>query len=459
MNKILKKAFVFLFIIFFILQTFLFTASAVTTVIVNNSKVAISEVITTNYPTVKVTVSVVDENNEPVENLTINDFKVYENGIKRKIISVRSLKGTKPLSIIMLLDISGSMQGEPIEELKSAAIEFVNLMPDNWKVQLILFNQYINDIYGGFISDKTELISTISKIYAGGATNLHNVLNLSYNISKQTKESDAIIIFSDGVDTMNVAGSREKAINGSLSCKAPIYSIGYLGYNPQFGSIDEDLLKTISSNTRGRFYKTPSLNEIKELYQRISRILNNQYEIVYMSEAEGKKGEGVNVRVANLDKETNEWIYGDRDYNLPKEGINVPILLVHGWNPIGSFSPVDYWKDYVSYFSIDPDSNSLLLGKEEVEKFTDFVFIDDTNAKYGEKHMFWKMDINKVMKVKNKSFNSLKNKVIYISNYCQSEKLLSSIGTHQSITKYAKNLADEVSMIIEREKGIVNLFV
>ena len=205
MNKILKKAFVFLFIIFFILQTFLFTASAVTTVIVNNSKVAISEVITTNYPTVKVTVSVVDENNEPVENLTINDFKVYENGIKRKIISVRSLKGTKPLSIIMLLDISGSMQGEPIEELKSAAIEFVNLMPDNWKVQLILFNQYINDIYGGFISDKTELISTISKIYAGGATNLHNVLNLSYNISKQTKESDAIIIFSDGVDTMNVA--------------------------------------------------------------------------------------------------------------------------------------------------------------------------------------------------------------------------------------------------------------
>ncbi|HXK70609.1 MAG TPA: VWA domain-containing protein [Caldisericia bacterium] len=454
MNKIIKKVFVFLFIIFFTLETLLFSVSAVTTVVVDNSKVAISEIIITDYPKVKVTVSVVDRNNEPVENLTINDFKVYENGIKRKIISVRSLKGTKPLSIIMLLDISGSMQGEPIEELKNAAMEFIRLMPNNWKVQLIQFNEYINDVYGGFISNKTELISTISQISAGGATNLHNALGLSYNISKQTKESDAIIIFSDGVDTMNVAGSREKAINGSLSCKAPIYSIGYLGYNPQFGSIDEDLLKTISSNTRGRFYKTPSLNEINELYQRISRILNNQYEIIYVSEAEGKKGEGVNVRVANLDKETNEWIYGDRDYNLPKEGINVPILLVHGWNLISlkPFSPIDCWKDYISYFSIDPASNSLLIGKEEVGKFTDVIFIDDTNVKYGEKHMFWKMDMNKVMKVKNKNFNSLKNKVIYISNYSLITDLSILKGTHKSITTYAKNLADEVAMIIEKEK-------
>jgi len=454
MNKIIKKVFVLLFIIFFILETLLFSVSAVTTVVVDNSKVAISEIITTDYPKVKVTVSVVDRNEEPIENLTINDFRVYENGIKRKIISVRSLKGTKPLSIIMLLDISGSMQGEPIVELKSAAIEFIRLMPDNWKVQLILFNEYINNIYGSFISNKIELISTISQISAGGATNLHNVLNLSYSISKQTKDSDAIVVFSDGVDTMNVSGSREKAIKGSLGCKAPIYSIGYLGYNPQYGSIDEELLKTISSNTRGRFYKTPSLNEINELYQRISRILNNQYEIIYVSEAEGHKGEGVNVRIANLDKETNEWTYGDRDYNLPEEGTNVPILLVHGWNLLSlkPFSPVDCWKDYISYFSIDPATNSLLIGKEEVGKFVDIVFIDEANAKYGEKHMFWKMDMNKVMKVKNKSFNSLKNKVIYISNYSLITDLSILEGTHRSITTYAKNLADEVSMIIEREK-------
>jgi Ca-activated chloride channel family protein len=415
--------------------------SSGTRVVVNNSKVVISEINKSKFPEIKLSVSVVDKDNNPVEKLTKNDFHVYEDGFPREILSVKSLKGSNPLSILMILDVSNSMVGKPIEELKKSASDFIRMMPNNWKVQLIIFSDSINNS-GFFTSDKNSLLQDIFQIYSHGGTRLHESLLLSYSISQQTKKCDAIIVFSDGVDTLSFAGSREKAISEAnfLNCKAPIYSVGFLGDSgPTAVKIDEELLSTISTNTRGRFYKTPTLDEIKDLYQRISRILNNQYEITFKSEADGKKGDETLVRIENLDKSTNQWERGDRSYTMPQDGTNVPILLVHGWQMM-KFSPVSIWADYVSYFSIDPITQKPTITADNIRQYMIPIDIPQSKIAFtGRKHKFWKV--------------KLARKTIYISNYALHETTNPELDwTQGSIKTYAQNIADEVTMILLEEK-------
>jgi len=433
-------------LIFLLLSSLSIQKSAgITKVVVDNAKVAISEITYKSYPEVKMTVSIVDSNNNPIENLTKNDFKVFEDGIQKEILSFKSLKDSNSFTILLLLDVSGSMVGEPIKKLKESASEFIRLMPDSWKVQLINFNHEISDS-GKYISDKAILQSNISEIYANGTTNLHNSLLLAYSVAKKTT-TNAIVLFSDGVDTMNVEGTREKAISGSFDCKAPIYSVGFLGTTAIIGSnekipIDEELLKVISSNTRGRFYKTPTLADIGTLYQQISKILNNQYEIIFKSEAEGKKGDEKSVRVDNINKTTNKWISGDRKYLLPQDGIKVPILLVHGWEPFHNYSPVNTWADYISKFSLDPITKKPTISIDKIHNFIKAIDIPQTRKGFsGRKHKFWKVTLP-----------NLPNKTFYISNYTLHETANSEWDwTQRSIKTFAQNVADEVAMILSEE--------
>ncbi len=78
-------------------------------------------------------VTVTDKNGAPVKNLTQDDFRVFEDGVRREIDFFQPIKKQdegRPLSVIFALDVSGSMTPAEIERLRQAMQGFVKRLAD-----------------------------------------------------------------------------------------------------------------------------------------------------------------------------------------------------------------------------------------------------------------------------------------------------------------------------------------
>ncbi len=122
------------------------------------------------------------------------------------------------LDIAFALDVSGSMGGLPLEELKNATTLFINMTcPDcNWSIGLVAFNDTANNLtYLGSPSNgvlypvcseenKTTLRNIIESLSAGGSTNMGDAIYSATGMILNSDRPDAnnvLIIVSDGEPT------------------------------------------------------------------------------------------------------------------------------------------------------------------------------------------------------------------------------------------------------------------
>ncbi len=105
---------------------------------------------------------------------------------------------------VLVLDVSGSMSGEPISAMKEAASLFCDsVMDDSAKnyVSVITYGSYANCICD-FTTDINKLKSSINGIYTYGDTNVQGALALANSKLNDVKDNSAIkniVLLSDGV--------------------------------------------------------------------------------------------------------------------------------------------------------------------------------------------------------------------------------------------------------------------
>ncbi|MCG8581365.1 MAG: VWA domain-containing protein, partial [Bacteroidales bacterium] len=146
------------------------------------------------------------------------DFKLHNISIleveKEKILSpIRSkapsvqLKAT-PLSVVLALDVSGSMKGSRLDILKSSTKKALQKIPlEISEVAIASFNSNIN-LNCDFTHNIDTLTKCIDELYADGGTNFENAF-LSENIglidiAKQGQYTNKLIVFiSDGMANVN----------------------------------------------------------------------------------------------------------------------------------------------------------------------------------------------------------------------------------------------------------------
>ena len=298
-------------------------------VIVDNARVSLNKIDTTDFPKVKLTVSVTDNNGKPLDNLAKQDFIVLEDGKEQNIIDVKTVKSAKSqLSILLILDISSSMTGSPLNSLKESAKEFINLLPSDWEIGLIVFNSTVTKL-SDFTSNKDSLYAKIDSLYASTRTALFDAIMAGIELSENEPNIGAIIVFTDGVENESRKyKNKNDFLPNVTSLNFPIYSIGYIGGD----GIDKETLTDIATRSNGKYYFSPSLDEIKDIYNLIPNILESQYEITYSSSFQGKKGEDIKTGVLIKDPITGKWIEGEKQYVSPKtvESKDVPVIIIPG---------------------------------------------------------------------------------------------------------------------------------
>jgi tight adherence protein B len=232
-----------------------------------------------NYPKVEVYINFKEGSELEALNLTSEDFTVLENGEEVRDFSIKGLSEIiDPIGVVLLLDTSGSMKGQPIEDAAGAALLFMDEMRSIDEFSVISFADYVT-VHSSFTSDRKELRDSILQIETKGDTSLFDgVFTAAEQFeSRNDIEYRYIILLSDGMDTAS-RYTVQDAINKALQEEVSIYSIALLSaeFNP-------DNIRSISESTEGEMLEAASSSDLKELYKTISKKIINQYRISYTS--------------------------------------------------------------------------------------------------------------------------------------------------------------------------------
>lgn len=171
---------------------------------------------------VSVFVSVRDSRGKVVQNLKQGDFEVFDTGMKKPIEDF--YVGESPISLAILLDISGSMAvGGNMDRARNAvAIATMNLQNNRDEAALFTFDSSLQQVVE-FTSDLERIRRVSLKGTPWGKTSLYDAIGQTARVvSERSNKHRALLVVTDGVDT----GSRMTAPQVSAIASAidvPVY--------------------------------------------------------------------------------------------------------------------------------------------------------------------------------------------------------------------------------------------
>ena len=137
-------------------------------------------------------------NGRPVTGLTADDFELTDSGVRQAVQAV-SL-ADQPLSIVLALDVSASVRGEPLEDLKRAALKAADALRGDDESALLTFSQRVA-LRSGWTKDRTALHAAVGTLSASGLTALYDAVFASMALRERATGRAVLIVFSDGYDT------------------------------------------------------------------------------------------------------------------------------------------------------------------------------------------------------------------------------------------------------------------
>jgi len=178
-----------------------------------------------------------------------------------------------PATVVLILDRSGSMQGEAMENAKLGAISFIRAMKPRDRVQVVVFSDQVTPI-----SDMCEIASCgeslgqkISTVFAEGGTALYDSIATYYREMAARKRSGekrryALVVLTDGDDTksrMSFEDLMDIFPKGEDFDVPKVYTIAY------GDEVRKDVLAQISNKTNARLFES-SASEIAKTYRELS---------------------------------------------------------------------------------------------------------------------------------------------------------------------------------------------
>ncbi len=245
---------------------------------------------------ISIAVSVQNRRGRHITDLTKEDFFVYEND-KPKDITYFSHDYEAPLSLTVLLDVSGSMAlQEKLNESK-LALEYLmeDLLTERDEVSLLIFADGDVEIASNFSTDKTDFLSVLGRTEAYGQTALNDAVGVSPDFAnKGNNEKRALLLITDGIEN-DSEYSPDQAIEVARRVDIPIYTIGHkIPLDEQFlkkykrskdltaSGIVESLEK-FSEATGGKAFFVKNTLDLKNSLRLVKQELSHQYILGYTS--------------------------------------------------------------------------------------------------------------------------------------------------------------------------------
>jgi len=234
---------------------------------------------------VSVTAVVFDKAGHPVRGLGTKDVQLFENGVKQEVSYFREASSLGdpservPLSIILVLDTSGSMKPN-MHFLQEATLNFLYKLDDIDTALLVSFNESVKGS-AEFTGDTDRLERFVEGLQAWGGTSLYDAIHYSLGRIKDAPGRKALVIFSDGADTTSQLQDKD-VVDYARAVEATVYSIGFKGEGGGLmSSSPRGFLRKIATETGGQFFAPDKVGELIKVFNEISNELKNHYLLAY----------------------------------------------------------------------------------------------------------------------------------------------------------------------------------
>ena len=241
---------------------------------------------------VTLTLTVADNWNRYVSNLTKKHFTVFENGVEQEISFFSDMDS--PASIGIIYDISGSMAEGKIQRARFALERFIKTSHPSDEYSLIAFNDKVK-LLADRTRDANAILDKFSLLKAGGNTAFYDAVYLGVDrVIRGSHNKRALLIISDGQDNSS-RYSLPEVRRYLKEADVIIYSVGiYAGNEGIEGFYGQGLLKELSEATGGEAFFG---GDIDDIFERIALQLRHQYSIGYIPKEFNQDGKWRSLKV------------------------------------------------------------------------------------------------------------------------------------------------------------------
>ena len=180
-----------------------------------------------------------------------------------------------PKDIVFTADVSSSMEGSRLNQVKDALDNFLNLLNSNDKFNIVTFGTFVENFKPDLVPATSENIAAakdfVFQMYALGMTNIDQSLNVSLNQSFEDSTSNDIVFLTDGKPTWGKTNTDSilTDVSGYNQKNVRIFSFGV-------GSdVSRSFLTSLSKENHGYAQFITSDDSIalvvSNLFQRISK--------------------------------------------------------------------------------------------------------------------------------------------------------------------------------------------
>lgn len=230
-----------------------------------------------SYPNVTLTVVLPADAFDPTG--PVPGFTVEENGRKAEVAQVEPLgRARGPIDVVLVVDVSGSMEGDALANAKSAARSFVSALADSDSVALVEFSSSAR-LAAGFSQDRGVTDVALAGLEAAGNTSLYDAVEMAAGLLAQRSADTprSIVVLADGADDSS-AGTFDDAVRTATAAGASVYSVSL-----ETADFDPAPLETLAEATGGRAFSVEDSDQLSDRFQAIAAEMQNLYAITYVS--------------------------------------------------------------------------------------------------------------------------------------------------------------------------------
>lgn len=220
------------------------------------------------------------ENGQPILGLRSSDFELLDEGVPQQIdiVSFDEI----PLNVILAVDTSVSMWGEPLVDLQQAGRTLLGGLMKTDSAALITFSHVVA-LGTALTTDFDRVRSALDRAEATGDTALLDASFMAMMLAQSDAGRSLVIVFSDGVDTSSWL-SDAAVLETARRSDAVVYAVS-VGENPRRTFLDE-----IGDATGGTLFKIESTKDLGAAFLRVIQEFRWRYLLSYSPSGVTKNG-------------------------------------------------------------------------------------------------------------------------------------------------------------------------
>jgi Mg-chelatase subunit ChlD len=232
---------------------------------------------------------------EPIHQLTPSSLAIRDDEeiVDKSRVEIQLLSESgKGTSAVLVLDTSRTMQGEPFDQAKAAALEFLDRMGEFDHVAVVSFDDDVS-VVAEFGAPRTQTRlaleelqvqpKTLSKLVWDGA---HKAVDLVRRRPATLPRRAFVILFTDGRDSNSINSLQELidlAAGGPGQGRTPVFTIGY----SRFGGTGLQSLDELAHGTGASAFQAATPKELGRFFDEIWKRMTQSFVVRFPAEMNG----------------------------------------------------------------------------------------------------------------------------------------------------------------------------